>query len=247
MTSLSNKSCSVDGCPRLYDGKTAKGLCRPHYAELRASSEYRIGKPTCSVSKCGRLHTARGYCRLHWERWKHHGSPGSADLILVQHRMSHTPTYRVWAEMRRRCSDTGRQGYKNYGGRGIKVCERWLDYTNFLADMGERPNGLSLDRKDNDGNYEPDNCRWATRHQQVLNRRGHGASKFRGVHRTSGRKGVWRAAITPRAGVIITLGYFTSEHQAALAWNMAAMFIYGEDANPNQILMLPSGIGKSPI
>jgi len=76
--------------------------------------------------------------------------------------------------MLKRCYGETDPHYKNYGGRGIKVSERWRGpkgFTNFVTDMGERPSGLTLDRKDNDGNYEHNNCRWATKSQQQSNRR----------------------------------------------------------------------------
>lgn len=83
-----------------------------------------------------------------------------------------SPTYHSWVEMRRRCLTTTFARYKDYGGRGITICDRWLEsFVNFLADMGERPAGLTLDRIDNDGNYEPGNCRWATQSEQVRNQR----------------------------------------------------------------------------
>jgi len=77
----------------------------------------------------------------------------------------------VSASNLRRGNTPNDQGYANYGGRGITVCERWLVFENFLADMGERPEGLTLDRCDNEGNYEPGNCRWATPKEQRANRR----------------------------------------------------------------------------
>lgn len=80
--------------------------------------------------------------------------------------------YRAWVSMRNRCFDEKNKSFKNYGGRGITVCDRWLVYINFRDDMGEKPNPkYSLDRIDVNGNYEPGNCRWATPQQQAYNRR----------------------------------------------------------------------------
>ena len=73
--------------------------------------------------------------------------------------------------MKTRCNNPKHRRYSDYGGRGIKVCERWMDFNNFLADMGERPEGLTLDRIDPNGNYEPGNCRWATDSVQQTNKR----------------------------------------------------------------------------
>jgi len=90
---------------------------------------------------------------------------------VMTHGMSRTPTYATWYTMHRRCSEAKFKDFPFYGGRGIKVCERWNSFENFLADMGMRPPGQTLDRKNNDGNYEPGNCQWATHRIQMNNTR----------------------------------------------------------------------------
>lgn len=83
----------------------------------------------------------------------------------------HSPEYNSWLSMKNRCRNPRCQDYGNYGGRGIRVCDRWVsDFAAFLADMGPRPLGTSLDRLDANGNYEPDNCRWATPQEQTHNK-----------------------------------------------------------------------------
>jgi hypothetical protein len=83
-----------------------------------------------------------------------------------------TPEYRSWRAMRDRCNCESHSEYKRYGARGIRVCERWNDFTLFLADMGPKPTARhSIDRIDPDGNYEPSNCRWATAIEQARNKR----------------------------------------------------------------------------
>jgi hypothetical protein len=85
------------------------------------------------------------------------------------HGHSGTPTYNSWCEMLKRCNNPNSKKWPRYGGRGITVCAEWYLFKNFYADMGERPKGTTLDRKDNDGNYTKGNCRWATPQQQGLN------------------------------------------------------------------------------
>lgn len=87
------------------------------------------------------------------------------------HGLSGTKTHRVWLAMRRRCRDENSQDYKHYGGRGISVCERWQKFENFLEDMGKCPRGSTIERLDVDGDYEPDNCEWASRTTQMNNTR----------------------------------------------------------------------------
>lgn len=99
-----------------------------------------------------------------------------------------SPTYLSWASMHLRCDNPKATSYASYGGRGITVCARWCGpagFANFLADMGERPPGLTLDRRDNDGLYEPTNCHWATDAEQRRNQRVSVLLTYNGVTRTA--------------------------------------------------------------
>lgn len=104
------------------------------------------------------------------------------ERLLVQNRIhgkSKTPTFSIWATMKSRCSNPNVDSYPHYGGRGIKVCDRWNDsFVNFLNDMGEKPTGMSLDRIDNNGGYSRENCKWATMKEQSANTRRKRISQF---------------------------------------------------------------------
>lgn len=88
------------------------------------------------------------------------------------HGRSGTRIYQVWAQMKSRCSNPKAHNFHDYGARGIKVCQRWETFENFHKDMGDPQKGLQLDRINNLGDYEPSNCRWASRKTQMNNRRG---------------------------------------------------------------------------
>jgi hypothetical protein len=98
----------------------------------------------------------------------------------LRHGKAGSIEYRTWVQMRRRCLSPTNPAYPSYGGRGIGICDRWSDFAAFYDDMGPRPEGTTLDRRDNDLGYSPDNCRWATKVQQTRNRRTTAFVEFNG-------------------------------------------------------------------
>lgn len=102
----------------------------------------------------------------------------------TKHGMWRSREYKAWNDMKNRCSLPSVKAYKNYGGRGIKVCGRWMDFRNFYSDMGPRPDGMTLERIDNNGDYGPGNCMWADMKAQQNNKRTCRFIEFRGERKT---------------------------------------------------------------
>lgn len=142
---------------------------------------------------------------------------------------AHKRAYQCWQAIKQRCFNEKSHAYASYGGRGITMSPEWkASFENFLSDMGDPPDGMSIDRIDNDGNYEAGNCRWATARDQILNQRARGgASQYRGVSLQRGRK--WRASLKVN-GKSIYLGEFRTELTAALVYDAHASR-YGHKTN----------------
>lgn len=137
---------------------TAETLAKMSVSQIKTD----IRKAQQSAIMKGRKHTAEHNAKITATLTQHgHARNGKV-----------TSEHHAWNDMKQRCYNSNNPRYKDYGGRGITVCYRWLNsFENFLADMGPKPLGLSLDRKDNEGNYTLDNCRWATPMEQAANRR----------------------------------------------------------------------------
>lgn len=155
--------------------RSQSGISWSEQEEEILRSEYGIASLGSLAERLGRSVSA---VKSRARRIGVRGNPG----VRPTHGATKSPEHMAWCAMRSRCRDSDSQSYDNYGGRGIAVCERWLKFENFLADMGPRPTPKhSIDRINNDGNYEPANCRWATKYQQDNNRRTNRMLEYAGL------------------------------------------------------------------
>lgn len=149
----------------------------------------------CSIDGCEKQVLAKSMCVMHYKRVRKHGNPHHVTQKIPPSQRKHgaswvdgkaTPEYSAWASMKSRCENPAARNFKDYGGRGIRVCAKWRNsFEAFLADMGPRPSKQhSIDRIDNDGNYEPGNCRWATAKRQQRNKRSNHYVRFQGKRMT---------------------------------------------------------------
>lgn len=138
------------------------------FKEVRGPVDYRW---TCRCA-CGTIRDVKRDNLMKGES-KSCGCQRVKDFVArrTKHGMYESPVYKVWTAMKQRCLNSKNPEFKNYGARGIKVCAEWLVFENFLADMGEPPPEMSIEREDNSGNYEKSNCRWATSGDQLRNTR----------------------------------------------------------------------------
>lgn len=180
------QKCKIDGCTQNF-ARLKLGMCGKHYQSfskygdaMHTDNKRKNRVTSCSIDGCtgsGQKDShgeyrqyIRGFCAKHYDRWI---SKGYTDLDFELHGMRYHELYNTWLNMKQRCSNEKSASYSHYGGRGIKVCERWeKSFASFLEDMGERPTKEhSIDRIDTNGDYTPKNCRWADKKTQTLNRR----------------------------------------------------------------------------
>lgn len=233
-----DRICTVDGCS---DQVRARDLCGKHYARQTRYGDVDFVKNVvtrpyisnvdlnrkCSVEGCQDKYRTKGYCNKHYKKLLKYGDP--LHSVLEWHHMRGTPEHYSWVGMIARCTDTNHASYENYGGRGISVCERWRNsFTAFYEDMGPKPTeSHTIERKDNDGNYEPGNCKWATLQEQSRDKRinKNNKSGYTGV-RLHAENGAWVAYIY--VGRHINLGSFKSKMDAVRARKEAELKYWGK-------------------
>lgn len=177
----------------------------------------------CSIEECDNKHFGKGYCSKHYTRLRRNGDPNIVQYERHGYRFHRL--YPMWQHMKARCYNKNNRGYKHYGGRGIIVCNEWINnpphFIEWVLKNGWKE-GLEIDRENNDGNYSPENCRFVTHKENIHNQR------LLQSNNTSGYRGVtyyrnyekWLAQICIN-GKSKNLGYFNSPIDAAVAYDKA--------------------------
>lgn len=169
----------------------------------------------CKVEGCDKESKVKGVCNAHYKRFRRHGS---YELQREQHRMKYTKEYNAWRNIKDRCRNKNHWAYEYYGARGIDICDEWYNsFEAFYEGLGDIPDGLSIDRINNDKGYEPGNIRFANKTEQCTNRRKfkNNTSGYTGVS-FSKKKGKWLAYID-QYGKRKILGVFKEKSDAIKA------------------------------
>ena len=157
---VSNCRLKRAGKPFSVRGKSGSALHAVFQCECGQKSVFNCHKvKTGHTRSCGCFRNEKAA-----QRW-------AKNVYGIKHGGCHTEAYKSWEKMKARCENKSQYGYESYGGRGIVVCDRWQSFALFFEDMGERPAGMSIDRIDVNGNYEPGNCKWSTVKEQSRNKR----------------------------------------------------------------------------
>lgn len=195
-------------------------------------------KRKCRVDNCPNNNRTgvsfrRDLCEAHYRRLLHKGTVDAGRPLFIaspRHGMHRSPTYKSWRNMRARCLYPKYHDYRHYGGRGITICPEWNDFNVFLADMGERPTGKTLDRVDTNGNYSAENCRWSDMSVQNYNRRRRRPQGMRGVYASESGRFYAKIGVDSQ---VFYIGMFDTEPEAANAYDQWATCIYGDSADLN--------------
>lgn len=205
--------CKFENCKK---SRHARGWCPAHYKQWRTTGTLkplRVPTEFCGVEACGKKHKEGGYCSRHNYYNQTYGDPLTPPRQYKEGQRS-DPLYSTWMAMKSRCYVKSAGNYKYYGAKGVRVCAEWLGvggFKQFKTDMGDKPEGCSLDRIDSEGDYAAKNCRWADIHVQNGNKRPRSSTGFLGVCEMP--SGSFRAEIK-RRGKTYRLGFYKTPEQA---------------------------------